>query len=73
MATADMQGRQAMNYGSVVISSSMFAVLLSGCIVTDREAAMFYTRADVDAITAEMQCKQLARNLVQISRCETRR
>ena len=49
------------------------ALLLSGCIVTDREAALFYTRADVDAITAEMQCKQLARNLVQISRCETRR
>jgi len=49
------------------------ALLLSGCIVTDREAALFYTRADVDAITAEMQCKQLARNLVQVARCETRR
>jgi len=48
------------------------ALLLSGCI-TDREAALFYTRADVDAITADMQCKQLARNLVQVARCETRR
>jgi len=48
------------------------ALLLSGCI-TDRETALFYSRADVDAITAEMQCKALARNLVQISRCETRR
>jgi hypothetical protein len=48
-------------------------LLLSGCMVTDREGPLFYTRADVDAITAEMQCKALARNLVQISRCATRR
>jgi hypothetical protein len=49
------------------------ALMLSGCMVTDREAALFYSRADVDAITAEMQCKNIARNLVQIARCETRR
>ena len=56
-----------------VILLGMLALVLSGCMVTDREAALFYTRADVDAITAEMQCKQLARNLVQVARCETRR
>ena len=56
-----------------VIALALLGVALSGCMVTDREAALFYTRADVDAITAEMQCKQLARNLVQVARCETRR
>jgi hypothetical protein len=49
---------------------------LAGC-VTDQDvtylAANFYNRADVDAINAEVACKQMARNLVQISRCETRR
>ena len=48
---------------------------LTGCItMTDRELSVFladrYTRADVDAINAEMACKALARNLVQIARCE---
>jgi hypothetical protein len=28
-----------------------------------------YTRADADAIQAEVQCKQLARTSVQIARC----
>jgi hypothetical protein len=35
--------------------------------------ASYYSRADVDAINAEIVCKQAARNLVQIARCETRR
>jgi len=47
-------------------------LLLSGCI-TDREAAIFYTRAEVDAINAGAQCRALARNLVQIARCDVRR
>jgi hypothetical protein len=47
-------------------------VLLGGCVITDREQ-IYYTRADVDAITAGIQCRNLARNLVQISRCEVRR
>jgi hypothetical protein len=51
-------------------------LLLGGCI-TDREEGAFlsgyYSRADVDAITAQMACKQAARTLVQVARCEVRR
>ena len=55
-----------------MIVLGMLAISLSGCLVTDRET-LVYTRSDVDAINAEAQCKLLARNLVQVSRCETRR
>ena len=51
-------------------------LLLGGCI-TDREEGAFlsgyYSRADVDAITAQMACKNAARTMVQIARCEVRR
>jgi len=50
----------------------MLAALLGGCVVTDREQ-LYYTRADVDAITAGIQCRNMARSLVQVSRCEVRR
>jgi hypothetical protein len=46
------------------------AVLMSGCVVIDREAR-FYTAADVDAITAQMECRQNARNYLQMARCDT--
>ena len=55
-----------------VLVMGMLVLSLGGCLVTDRET-LVYTRSDVDAINAEAQCKLLARNLVQISRCETRR
>jgi hypothetical protein len=52
-------------------------LMLTGCVTTDREVsdylAAYYSRADVDAINAEMACKQQARTLVQIARCEVRR
>jgi hypothetical protein len=48
----------------------MLALALSGCMVTDREA-IYYTKADVDAITAAIECRQLARTLVQVTRCDT--
>ncbi len=32
-----------------------------------------YSRADVDAITAELQCRQLARTMLQAQRCGVRR
>ena len=32
-----------------------------------------YTRADVDAINAEMQCKQTARTSIEIARCSGNR
>jgi uncharacterized lipoprotein YmbA len=46
------------------------AVLLSGCIVTDREVR-YYTAADIDAITSQMECRAIARNYLQLARCDT--
>jgi hypothetical protein len=50
---------------------ALAAAALSGCIVTDRPVEV-YTRAEVDAINAEAQCRAIARNLVQMSRCQVR-
>jgi hypothetical protein len=50
----------------------ILALVLTGCMITDREA-VYYTRSDVDAINSGIQCRQLARTLVQIARCEVRR
>jgi hypothetical protein len=45
-------------------------MLLTGC-VTEREAIVtFYTQAEVDAITARLQCRALARNVFQLGLCE---
>lgn len=58
---------------SKLVMLGMLAVL-SGC-VTDQDvnllASNYYSRSDVDAITAQAQCKALARTLVQIARCDT--
>ena len=55
---------------------AMLALTLAGC-VTDQDVALlassYYSRADVDAINAEIACRQMARNLVQIERCGVRR
>jgi hypothetical protein len=55
---------------------AMLALALAGC-VTDQDVALlasnYYSRADVDAINAEIACRQMARNLVQIERCGVRR
>jgi hypothetical protein len=58
--------------------AALITLPLMGCVTTndrDFDAAMlgYYTRADIDAITATMVCKQAARNLVQIARCEVKR
>jgi PBP1b-binding outer membrane lipoprotein LpoB len=47
----------------------LLALLLSGCI--DR-GVVPYTAAEVDAINARTECKRLARNSVEIARCDTR-
>ena len=49
----------------------MLALVLGGCVVTDRET-LYYSRADVDALNARSECRLLARNLVQIARCDGR-
>jgi hypothetical protein len=57
----------------------LLPLLLTGCITDqdanylDRYFSGYYSRADVDALNAQVACKQLARTLVQISRCEVRR
>ena len=57
--------------GSLMI---LAAILLSGCIVTTiAERPPYYTRYEVDAITAENNCRALARNMLQMERCATRR
>lgn len=47
---------------------------MCGCTLTDGASdrdPRYYTRSDIDAITAGIECRQLARTLVQISRCDT--
>ena len=53
----------------------MLSIVLSGCL-TNEDRLLFndyYTRSQVDYINAEQQCKLLAKNLVQIARCDVRR
>jgi hypothetical protein len=61
--------------------------MVTGCAVYDgllgprealRQPALInipesYTKAEIDAINAEMVCKQAARSPLQLSRCTTRR
>jgi hypothetical protein len=55
----------------------LVALPLCGCVTTDREVdaylQRYYSKNEVDAINAEAECKRIARTLVQISRCSTRR
>ena len=47
------------------------AMTLSGCMVTDREA-VYYTRAEIDAMAARIECRATARTIIQIYRCDPR-
>ncbi len=47
------------------------ATALGGCMITDREAT-YYTRAEIDAMAARIECRTMARTIVQIYRCENR-
>jgi len=51
------------------------ALLLTGCITTEDAVVLdrYPTRSEIAARDAEMACKALARNLVQIARCDVRR
>ena len=55
-----------------IIILGVLGMVLSGCVVSDREA-LFYTRAEVDAINARSECRLLARNLLQVYRCDVGR
>jgi hypothetical protein len=60
-----------------IIALCLLLLSVSGCtrqrIGLDMEDPDVYKRAEVDAINAVAECKAMARNMVQISRCETRR
>jgi hypothetical protein len=47
------------------------AVALGGCMITDREAT-YYTRAEIDAMAARIECRSMARTIIQIYRCDPR-
>jgi len=56
-----------------IMTVLMLAQLTSGCIISDDRAIRYYTQADVDAINAEIACRRLARNLLQVEQCSVRR
>ena len=58
----------------MIVILALVAILLSGCIVTAvTERPAYYTRYEVDAIQAENNCRVLARNMLQLERCNVRR
>jgi hypothetical protein len=56
----------------MIVLLALLAVLLSGCIVVT-ERPYTYSRYEIDAINAEVACRNLARNMLQLERCSIRR
>ena len=62
-----------------LILLGMLVLPIGGCWVYERPSMTveptigIYSKSEIDAINAETECKRMARNLVQISRCEVRR
>ena len=60
-------------------ASLLLPLLLTGCLTT--EEALYInsnfdrvpTRSEIEARNAEISCKNMARTLVQIARCDVRR
>ncbi len=57
----------------------LLPLLLTGCLTLEEQRQIdetyrfrFYSRAEVDALNARSECRLLARNLVQIARCDGR-
>jgi hypothetical protein len=57
-------------------ASLLLPLLLTGCLTLEEQRVIedsyrlrYYTRAEVDAINAAIVCREQARNLVQIARC----
>jgi hypothetical protein len=54
---------------------AVLPLMLTGCLTYEDRATLdsitlrSYSRAEVDAINAAIVCRDLARNLVQIARC----
>ena len=60
-------------------ASLLLPLLLTSCLTLDEQRQIdetyrfrFYSRAEVDALNARSECRLLARNLVQIARCDGR-
>ena len=61
-----------------LILLGMLVLPIGGCWVYERPLTVeptvgIYSKSEIDAINAQTECKRLARNLVQISRCDVRR
>ncbi len=55
-----------------VLVMGMLVLSLGGCLATTREE-LVYSRAEIDAINARSECRLLARNLLQVTRCDVGR
>jgi hypothetical protein len=73
------QGRTFLNclLRSLFILACAGAV--SGCLTLEEQRQIdesyrfrFYSRSEVDALNARSECRLLARNLVQVARCDGR-
>jgi hypothetical protein len=52
---------------------TILTLLISGCTIIDRtDRELFYTRSEMDAIALGIHCRNNARTLVQIARCQVR-
>ena len=56
-----------------LVTVVVLALLTAGCIISDNRDIRYYTSSDIDAINAEMACRRLARNLLQVEQCGVRR
>jgi len=57
-------------------ASLLLPLLLTGCLTLEEQRQIdesyrfrYYSRAEVDALNAALVCREQARNLVQIARC----
>ena len=56
-----------------IVTVVVLALLTAGCIISDNRDIRYYTSSDIDAINAEIACRRLARNLLQVEQCGVRR
>jgi len=62
-----------------LILLGMLVLPVGGCWVYERPLTTIeptigiYSKSEIDAINAEAECKRLARNLLQVARCNNRR
>jgi hypothetical protein len=57
-------------YGANPLNSAIYGVPDAEIVVRQPQ---LYTRAEIDAINAEAECRRLARTMVQAQRCGVRR